>query len=728
MEHMLGRDSGPDPGPFVDKSRVLDVKPLRCIEPVFPPNYLPFAHPQAPAPFVCPVPGGPLPPVSPFYPYFTPPHAPNFPEQSPQAPIRPPNQNMHLGINASPISAAVPISSYGAHETTGNENGGSGLSNKRGRKKNSTFQRIAEESCRGGQSESSPYFSFSMQVAETKDEGTDEKRGRPPKNARGSPARFSSINVDADSVADNLLKSSGAMVFDTFRRADGDHDSVAHILRLYDLLRWKITQIEESKDPVPGVTRRPDLRSGTILMNKGIRTNVKKRIGPVPGVEVGDIFFVRMELCLIGLHAPIMAGIDYMGLKLSQDEEPVAVSIVSSGGYEDNMEDGDALIYSGQGGNIYQKTKEVTDQKLERGNLALERSSSRGNDIRVIRGIKDISNPTGKVYMYDGLYKIHDSWVDRGKSGCNVFKYKLVRLPGQPEAFTLWKLIQQWRDGTSSRNGVILPDLTSGAESLPVSLVNNVDSEKGPAHFTYLPTLSYLHPVNLPEPGVSCSCIDGCQPGNSNCPCIQKNGGFLPYTSAGVLINRKSMIYECGVSCRCSPVCRNRLSQNGLRVSLEVFKTKDRGWGLRSWDPIRAGGFICEYTGQVIARSELEEHKVDSEDEYVFDTGRIYQPLEVLPGDCDGARDVPFPLIISSKACGNVARFMNHSCYPNVSWQLVSRAHSSTFDVHLVFYALKHIPPLMELTYDYGTVQSEIQGQERRLCLCGSTKCRGYFC
>ncbi|KAK4770855.1 hypothetical protein SAY87_031387 [Trapa incisa] len=416
-----------------------------------------------------------------------------------------------------------------------------------------------------------------------------------------------------------------------------------------------------------------------------------------------------------------MAGIDYTGLKFSQNEQPVAVSIVSSGGYEDNMEDSDAIIYSGQGGNIYKKTKGVTDQKLERGNLALERSASRGNEIRVIRGIKDISNPTGKVYIYDGLYKIHESWVDRGKSGCNVFKYKLVRIPGQPEAFSLWKLIQQWRDGSASRNGVILPDLTSGAESLPVSLINDADSEKGPAHFTYLPALSNLHPVKLSEPGPNCSCVDGCQPGNSNFPCIQKNGGFLPYTSAVVLVNRKSMVYECGVSRRCSPVCRNRLSQSGLRVQLEVFKTKDRGWGLRSWDPIRAGGFICEYTGQVIARLELEELKIDGEDEYVFDTTRIYQPLEVLPGDCNGARDVPFPLIINLKTTGNVARFMNHSCSPNVFWQLVSRAHSSTFDVHVVFYALKHIPPLMELTYNYG-------GQEKRPCLCGSAKCRGYFC
>lgn len=111
-----------------------------------------------------------------------------------------------------------------------------------------------------------------------------------------------------------------------------------------------------------------------------------------------------------------MAGIDYMGLKVSQDEEPVAVSIVSSGGYEDDTNDADVLIYSGQGG-VNRKDKESTDQKLERGNLALEKSLHRGNDVRVVRGVKDFSNPTGKIYVYDGLYKIQESWVEKGKSG-----------------------------------------------------------------------------------------------------------------------------------------------------------------------------------------------------------------------------------------------------------------------------------------------------------------------
>ncbi|KDO57379.1 hypothetical protein CISIN_1g008407mg [Citrus sinensis] len=551
------------------------------------------------------------------------------------------------------------------------------------------------------------------------------RKNKPQKRTRsGRDINVTLPDIDVDSIVNNILSSYNLMEFDTVRRTDGDRDSVGYILLIFDLLRRKLSQIEDVREAMPGVARRPDLRVGTILMNKGIRTNVKKRIGAVPGVEVGDIFFFRMELCLVGLHHPIMAGIGYMGLTVNLEEESVAVSVVSSGGYEDNVEDGDVLIYSGQGGNINRKDKEVTDQKLERGNLALEKSLRRGNEVRVIRGVKDLSTPTGKIYVYDGLYKIQESWTEKGKSGCNVFKYKFIRVHGQPEAFMTWKLIQQWKDGISLRVGVILPDLTSGAENIPVSLVNDVDDEKGPAHFTYLASLKYAQPVDSLEIFGGCDCRNGCVPGDQICPCIQKNAGYLPYTSNGVLVTQKSLVHECGPSCQCPPTCRNRVSQGGLRVHLEVFKTKDKGWGLRSWDPIRAGAFICEYAGQVIDISKIEELGGENVDDYLFDATRTYQPVEPVPSDANGVPKIPFPLIITAKDVGNVARFMNHSCSPNVFWQPVLRQSDKGYDLHVAFHAIKHIPPMRELTYDYGLPD---KAERKKNCLCGSSKCRGYF-
>lgn len=73
MEQGFGSDSVPPAGP-IDKSKVLDVKPLRCLVPVFPsPNGMASGTTPQPSPFVCVPPSGPFPPgVSPFYPFLSP--------------------------------------------------------------------------------------------------------------------------------------------------------------------------------------------------------------------------------------------------------------------------------------------------------------------------------------------------------------------------------------------------------------------------------------------------------------------------------------------------------------------------------------------------------------------------------------------------------------------------------------------------------------------------------
>ncbi|CAL5193247.1 unnamed protein product [Lathyrus oleraceus] len=707
MDNNVGQDS-------FDKSRVLNVKPLRTLVPVFPSPSNPSSSstPQGGAPFVCASPAGPFPTgVAPFYPFFVSPESQRLSEQNAPTPQR-----------ATPISTAVPINSFKTPTSATNGDVGSSRRTSRNR-----AAHITEEE---------GYNNTEMNELDVED-GTGngsskrKKRGR-AKRASGAGAGAVTgvsgvvpVDVDLDVVANDILQSINPMVFDVINHPDGSRDSVLFTLMIYEVMRRKLGQIEESTKEAHTGAKRPDLKAGTVMMTKGVRSNGKKRIGIVPGVEIGDIFFFRFELCLVGLHAPSMAGIDYLGSKASQEEEPLAVSIVSSGGYEDNTDDGDVLIYSGQGG--VNREKGASDQKLERGNLALEKSMHRGNDVRVIRGLKDVMHPSGKVYVYDGIYKIQDSWVEKAKSGFNVFKYKLVRMPGQPEAYATWKSIQQWTDKSAPRTGVILPDLTSGAEKVPVCLVNDVDNEKGPAYFTYIPTLKNSKAIAPAEPAAGCSCVGGCQPGNYNCSCIQKNGGLLPYSVAGLVADLKSVIHECGPSCQCPPTCRNRVSQVGLKFRLEVFRTKNKGWGLRSWDAIRAGTFICEYAGEVIDSARAEMLGGENEDEYIFDSTRIYQQLDVFPADIEAPK-IPSPLYVTAKNEGNVARFMNHSCSPNVLWRPIVRENKHESDLHIAFFAIRHIPPMVELTYDYGINLPLKAGQRKKKCLCGSVKCRGYFC
>ena len=67
-----------------------------------------------------------------------------------------------------------------------------------------------------------------------------------------------------------------------------------------------------------------------------------------------------------------MQAEEYKGYKF-----PLAVSIVLSGQYEDDNDDGEKIEYTGQGGNDLLGNKhQYKNQELERGNLVLKVSAS----------------------------------------------------------------------------------------------------------------------------------------------------------------------------------------------------------------------------------------------------------------------------------------------------------------------------------------------------------------
>lgn len=663
MEEGLGQHSVPPPG-SIDKYKILDIKPIRSLIPVFSKNPQGQSSGQYPSGF------------SPFFPFGG------------------PHDSSTTG--AKPRRTAMPTPLQAFRSPFGEEedlNDNDDFSNKRSAASQSTRIKLKKHKV------------------------------------------YNDVHVDL----------SGLVGISPGQRDNGNREVVNTVLMTFDALRRRLSQLVDAKELNTGLIKRTDLKAGNICMTKGIRTNQPKRVGSVPGVEIGDIFFFRMEMCVVGLHAQSMGGIDALHIQGDRGEETLAVSIVSSGEYDDEADDGDVIIYTGQGGNFNKKDKHVSDQKLHKGNLALDRSSRTHNEIRVIRGIKDAVNPGAKTYVYDGLYKIQDSWVEKAKGGGGLFKYKLIRVPGQPSAFAVWKSVQKWKAGFPARTGLILADLSSGAESLPVSLVNEVDNVKSPAFFTYFHSLRHPKSFSLMQPSHSCSCSGkkACVPGDLDCSCIRRNEGDFPYIINGVLANRKPLVHECGPTCQCFPNCKNRVSQTGLKHQMEVFKTKDKGWGLRSWDPIRAGAFICEYAGEVIDKARLSQLVQEGDtDEYVFDTTRIYESFkwnyepklleEAITNESSEDYALPHPLIINAKNVGNVARFMNHSCSPNVFWQPVLYEENNQSFLHVAFFALRHIPPMHELTYDYGSDRSDhTEGSSarkgRKKCLCGSSNCRGSF-
>ena len=66
-------------------------------------------------------------------------------------------------------------------------------------------------------------------------------------------------------------------------------------------------------------------------------------------VPEGTLVISRSRLMVLNLHRPIMAGIDYCSRRNRDGKlEPWAVtSIIESGGYEDDEDEGDVLWYTG---------------------------------------------------------------------------------------------------------------------------------------------------------------------------------------------------------------------------------------------------------------------------------------------------------------------------------------------------------------------------------------------
>jgi len=143
--------------------------------------------------------------------------------------------------------------------------------------------------------------------------------------------------------------------------------------------------------------------------------------GEITGVQEGQWFEGRKEMMPTSFHRNWGAGIDGNG------SEGTA-AIVLSGGYEDDKDLGDEIIYTGAGGNDANSGKQVSDQTwTNRGNAGLLKSMNEGLPVRVIRGHKHKSpfSPTSG-YTYAGLYSVVDAWQETGKSGFKICRFRLV--------------------------------------------------------------------------------------------------------------------------------------------------------------------------------------------------------------------------------------------------------------------------------------------------------------
>ncbi|GAY62168.1 hypothetical protein CUMW_215660 [Citrus unshiu] len=373
-------------------------------------------------------------------------------------------------------------------------------------------------------------------------------------------------------------------------------------------------------------------------------------------------------------------------------------------------------------------SEEIIKAKGSEGSYSLANSIHEQNPVRVIRG--DTKALESRTYIYDGLYLVERYWQDVGSHGKLVFKFKLARIPGQPELS--WKVVKKCKK-SKVREGLCVDDISQGKELIPICAVNTVDDENPPS-FKYTTNIIYPDWCR-PVPPKGCDCTNGCSE-LGKCACVAKNGGELPYNHNGAIVQAKPLVYECGPSCKCPPSCYNRVSQQGIKFQLEIFKTEARGWGVRSLNSIPSGSFICEYAGELLEEKEAERRT--SNDEYLFDIGNNYNDgslwgelSNVMPeapsSSCGVVEDGGFT--IDAVEYGNVGRFVNHSCSPNLYAQNVLYDHEDKRMPHIMLFAAENIPPLQELTYHYNYVIDQVYDSsgniKKKSCFCGSSECTG---
>ncbi|KAK1566914.1 hypothetical protein Q3G72_005985 [Acer saccharum] len=510
---------------------------------------------------------------------------------------------------------------------------------------------------------------------------------------------------------------------------------------------------EEPQEDAKAKAKRPDLKAVSKMMLNNETLFSEKRIGDIPGIKVGYQFYSRCEMVAVGFHSHWLNGIDYMGASYSKGKYnnykfPIATAIVLSGMYEDDLDNAEDVVYTGQGGhNLTGNKRQSRDQVLARGNLALKNCVEQSVPVRVIRGHKSSSSYTKKVYTYDGLYKVIQYWAEKGISGFTVFKFRLRRLEGQPILTTNQVFFTHGRvpQSVSEIRGLVCEDITGGQENFPIPATNMVDDPPvAPTGFLYCKSLQVAQNIKLPTNVVGCNCKGECVDPRT-CACAKLNGSDFPYVhrDGGRLVEPKDVVFECGPKCGCGPDCVNRTSQQGLKYRLEVFRTPKKGWAVRSWDFIPAGGPVCEYIG-VLKRTE-DVDVSENDNNYIFDIDCL-QTMKGLDGRERRLRDVSIPttdcldrpedqrseclpeFCIDAGTTGNIARFINHSCEPNLFVQCVLSSHHDVKFARVVLFAADNIPPLQELTYDYGYVLDSVCGPDGKVkkmaCFCGAADCR----
>ncbi|KAL3583636.1 hypothetical protein D5086_014697 [Populus alba] len=309
------------------------------------------------------------------------------------------------------------------------------------------------------------------------------------------------------------------------------------------------------------------------------------------------------------------------------------------------------------------------------------------------------------------------------------------------------------REGPKQKATVLCNDISFGKETIPVACVVDedpldslhvlADGSDGQISnfprpwetFTYVtgPLLDQSDSLDIESLQLGCSCqYPMCSPETCDHVYLFDNDyedardiygnsmlGRFPYDDKGrIVLEEGYLVYECNSMCSCNKTCPNRVLQNGIRVKLEVFKTDNKGWAVRAGEPILRGTFICEYIGEVLDEQEANDRR----DRYGKEGCSYLYKIDAHTNDMSRMVEGQSHYFIDATKYGNVSRFINHSCMPNLANHQVLVNSMDSQRAHIGLYASRDISFGEELTYNY---RYELLPGEGYPCHCGASKCRG---
>jgi len=235
---------------------------------------------------------------------------------------------------------------------------------------------------------------------------------------------------------------------------------------------------------------------------------------------------------------------------------------------------------------------------------------------------------------------------------------------------TIDSSVHTWISSITKRNESIMPhcrgynlvnkDITEGQELYAVPLINYTDTQ----HFSKPNKFIYQNYLTVND---------------------DYNDAFLQRLIKNAQLMKQKNRYD---------FCQ--LPAIGLQTRVYIKHTNTiKGWGLFAAENIRAGQIITSYTGDLLSMDE----SCRLVEERVF---HFYMNIpDLSKNDDEELDDNDYRLVVDANRCGNVARFVNHSCDASLQPETILIRTGNLSVPQLVLVAKRDIDAHEELTCKY---------------------------